>query len=67
MLPLAQLPGNTAIDLVGVLTDIDDTVTTEGKLTAAAYAALERLQAAGLKVIPVTGRRCTGQIGRAHV
>ena len=56
MLPLAQLPGNTAIDLVGVLTDIDDTVTTEGKLTAAAYAALERLQAAGLKVIPVTGR-----------
>jgi HAD superfamily hydrolase (TIGR01484 family) len=42
--------------IVGVLTDIDDTLTTEGRLTAAAYAALERLRAAGLRVIPVTGR-----------
>jgi len=49
---LAQ-PG-LAID--GLLTDIDDTLTTEGHLTAAAYAALERLREAGVKVIPVTGR-----------
>jgi hypothetical protein len=42
--------------VIGVLTDIDDTLTTEGRLTAAAYAALERLRAAGRIVIPVTGR-----------
>jgi HAD superfamily hydrolase (TIGR01484 family) len=40
----------------GVLADIDDTLTTDGKLTAAAYAALERLHDTGLIVVPVTGR-----------
>jgi len=39
-----------------VLTDIDDTLTTDGKLTAEAYAALETLHDSGFKVIPVTGR-----------
>lgn len=39
-----------------MLTDIDDTLTTEGRLTADAYAALEALAAAGLMVVPVTGR-----------
>ena len=39
-----------------VLTDIDDTLTTEGRLTAGAYAAIAALQAAGLMVVPVTGR-----------
>jgi HAD superfamily hydrolase (TIGR01484 family) len=39
-----------------VLTDIDDTVTTEGRLTATAYTALEQLSAAGITVIPITGR-----------
>jgi len=39
-----------------VLLDIDDTLTTTGKLTADAYAALERLQGAGKIVVPVTGR-----------
>lgn len=39
-----------------VLTDIDDTLTSHGRLTAEAYAALERLQAAGFRVIPITGR-----------
>jgi HAD superfamily hydrolase (TIGR01484 family) len=39
-----------------VLVDIDDTITTAGKLTAPAYAALERLQRAGMRVVPVTGR-----------
>jgi len=56
MRPLAEFPAAEAASIVGVLTDIDDTLTTEGKLTAPAYAALEHLQAAGLKVIPVTGR-----------
>jgi HAD superfamily hydrolase (TIGR01484 family) len=39
-----------------VLTDIDDTLTTHGRLTAEAYAALQRLSDAGFKVIPITGR-----------
>jgi hypothetical protein len=39
-----------------VLFDIDDTLTTGGKLTAQAYAALERLQAAGKLAVAVTGR-----------
>jgi len=40
----------------GVLFDIDDTLTTDGKLTAEAYGALERLQRAGKRMVPVTGR-----------
>ncbi|HYX63918.1 MAG TPA: HAD-IIB family hydrolase [Burkholderiales bacterium] len=39
-----------------VLVDIDDTLTTEGKLTAEAYRALESLHQAGKRVVPVTGR-----------
>ncbi len=42
--------------LRGLFFDIDDTLTTEGRLTAAAYAALERLHDAGLLVAPITGR-----------
>lgn len=51
--PLSEL---RVPDLAGVLTDIDDTLTTEGRLTAAAYAALERAHDAGLVVVAVTGR-----------
>jgi HAD superfamily hydrolase (TIGR01484 family) len=39
-----------------VLLDIDDTLTTGGHLTAAAYGALEDLSRRGLRVVPVTGR-----------
>src|SRR6266850_3205211 len=39
-----------------VLFDIDDTLTTAGKLTAPAYAALERLHVAGTRTVAVTGR-----------
>ena len=39
-----------------LLFDIDDTLTTDGKLTAGAYAALERLKRAGKILVPVTGR-----------
>ena len=42
--------------LVGVLTDIDDTVTTDGAITPDALQALADLKAAGLLVIPITGR-----------
>ncbi len=40
----------------GVFTDIDDTLTTEGAITPDALQALADLKAAGLHVIPITGR-----------
>jgi len=40
----------------GVLTDIDDTLTTEGAITPDALAALHGLRAAGLPVFAITGR-----------
>ena len=42
--------------LRGVFTDIDDTLTTNGAITADALQALDALKAAGLHVIPITGR-----------
>ncbi len=39
-----------------ILTDIDDTLTTDGQLHAAAYKALWQLHDRGLKIIPITGR-----------
>jgi HAD superfamily hydrolase (TIGR01484 family) len=54
--PLAEFPVEARGRIRGVLTDIDDTLTTHGRLFAKAYAALERLQHSGLLVIPVTGR-----------
>lgn len=53
MKPLAELE---ARGVRAVLVDIDETLTTAGKLTAGAYGALERLQRTGLHVVPVTGR-----------
>jgi HAD superfamily hydrolase (TIGR01484 family) len=54
--PLAEFPAAARRAVRGVLTDIDDTLTLHGQMPAVAYAALERLRAAGLLVIPVTGR-----------
>ncbi len=54
--PLARFPLEGRHDVRAVMTDIDDTLTDDGKLSAAAYHALERLKSAGLIVIPVTGR-----------
>src|SRR5215510_2350897 len=56
MQPLDSFPVAARRGIRGVLADIDDTITTDGKLTAAAYDALERLQAAGFLVVPITGR-----------
>ena len=56
MKPLAQFPAAERRAIRGVLTDIDDTLTLHGQLPAVAYAALERLRAAGFLVVPVTGR-----------
>ena len=54
--PLATLPEAVRRRIRFVLTDIDDTLSTGGTITASAYVALERLHAAGKIVIPVTGR-----------
>jgi len=58
--PVLQLLSNLNSDqtkaLKGVLTDIDDTLTTEGAITPDALQALHELKAAGLRVIAITGR-----------
>ncbi len=56
LLPLSAFPIADRRQVRGVFTDIDETVTTDGNLTAQAYAALEALKRAGLLVVPVTGR-----------
>ncbi|PJI42445.1 HAD-IIB family hydrolase [Ferrovibrio sp.] len=54
--PLSAFTPENRSGIRYVLTDIDDTLTMHGRLPAAAYAALERLEAAGFRVIPITGR-----------
>ena len=39
-----------------LLTDIDDTLTTDGKLPPCAYDSIWKLHNAGIKIIPITGR-----------
>src|SRR5690606_23016408 len=56
MQALAAMPATVPSSVRIVLPDIDDTLTPEGRLPADAYAALERLEAAGIQVIPITGR-----------
>ena len=56
MQKLDQWPLAARRDITGVLTDIDDTLTTHGAITPDALAALAELKAAGLPVIAVTGR-----------
>ncbi len=40
----------------GIFFDIDDTFTSEGKITAEAYSSLWQLKESGLLVVPITGR-----------
>ncbi len=56
MTPFQEFPQHLKSRIHWVLTDIDDTLTLDGRLPAAALAAVERLDAAGLAVVPVTGR-----------
>ena len=56
MKPLTTLPDVARQNIRCVLADIDDTLSTRGRITAEAYAAMEALHAAGYLVIPVTGR-----------
>jgi len=56
MKPLTDWPAAERSQIIGVFTDIDDTLTTAGAITPEALQALDDLKAAGLRVIPVTGR-----------
>jgi HAD superfamily hydrolase (TIGR01484 family) len=56
MQPLAAMPPETARGIHTVFSDIDDTLTTEGRLTVEAFAALQELRDAGVRVVLVTGR-----------
>lgn len=56
MQPLSAFPMSARRRIRGVFVDIDDTLTTHGRLVATAFSALERLSDAGLIVVPVTGR-----------
>jgi HAD superfamily hydrolase (TIGR01484 family) len=54
--PWTALPADAALSVCGVLTDIDDTLTTAGAITEDALLALQALRDAGLPVIAITGR-----------
>lgn len=56
MLPLSSWPLAQRRGIIGVFTDIDDTLTTHQAITPDALQALADLKAAGLVVIPITGR-----------
>lgn len=56
MEPFQMFPAALKGQIHFVLTDIDDTLTLDGKLPAIAYLAMERLKAAGIRVVPITGR-----------
>jgi HAD superfamily hydrolase (TIGR01484 family) len=56
MRALKTWPSTERRAITGVLTDIDDTLTTNGAITPAALRALHELKDAGLPVIAVTGR-----------
>lgn len=55
-LPLSRIDRVALAGVEILLTDFDDTLTTDGKLPALAYSRLEDLRDTGLLVIPVTGR-----------
>ena len=54
--PLSRFPAEARRSVRVVFTDIDDTLTSDGRLGAVAYGALEALQQAGVLVVPITGR-----------
>jgi HAD superfamily hydrolase (TIGR01484 family) len=52
--PIAQLSQTPPLE--GILCDIDDTLTHNGRLIPEALMGLHRAQQAGLKIVPITGR-----------
>jgi len=56
MKPVSQIPPEAARNLIGVFTDIDDTLTTDGAITPDALKALGNIKATGLHSVAITGR-----------
>ncbi|AOY93551.1 HAD family hydrolase [Cupriavidus sp. USMAA2-4] len=56
MQAIQTLPPAALRGIRGVLTDIDGTLTSDGRLPAATYLAMQQIRDAGLHLIPVTGR-----------
>jgi HAD superfamily hydrolase (TIGR01484 family) len=56
MKPLEEFPEEKRSAIAYVLTDIDDTITLNGRIPASAFCAMEKIENAGIKVIPITGR-----------
>jgi hypothetical protein len=54
--PVRDLPAALCRGLSHFFTDIDDTLTSDGRVPAGAYAALWDLASAGIRVVAVTGR-----------
>jgi len=56
MKPFDQFPCHLKNKIRYILTDIDDTLTIDGNMSSVAFAAMERLQQAGIHILPITGR-----------
>jgi len=56
MRPIQEFPSHVASDILGLLFDIDDTFTWNGKIRSKAFEALWAAWESGLKLIPITGR-----------
>jgi HAD superfamily hydrolase (TIGR01484 family) len=54
--PIGRIPASVCASLKIFFTDIDDTITSSGLLTADSFGALWQLHEAGIEVVPVTGR-----------
>jgi len=56
MQPISQWPLAARQKIHGVMTDIDDTLTTDGQITEEVQSALVQLQSRGLRTVAITGR-----------
>ena len=56
MRPIGKMPKTVKQRIRYVLADIDDTLALNGRLPAAVFDAMERLQKADIRMIPITGR-----------
>lgn len=56
LMPLSQISQSLRRQINAIFTDIDDSITTNGKIPACAFNALWKAYSAGLKVVLVTGR-----------
>jgi len=56
MRPIAKIPKAVKKAIRYVLSDIDDTLTLNGRLPAVVFTAMERLKQANMRTIPITGR-----------